>query len=90
MGGGTNKFLNKIKTFEAEQLLWCWGARVNELGMRVNERFRSFSNRGSGGLPYQTNSNDPRKSPSLGDSEDILNRIKARIKNKKLAKQNKK
>ena len=38
------------------------------------------------GLSYQTNSSDPRKSPSLGDYEDI----KAKLENKKFAKQNKK
>ena len=42
------------------------------------ERCRSFSNWGSGELSYQTCNRDPRKSPSLGDSEDLSNRIKTK------------
>ena len=42
------------------------------------KRCRSFSNRGSRGLSYQTCNSDPRKSPSLGDSEDLTNRIKTK------------
>ena len=38
----------------------------------------SFSSRGSEVFSYQTNKSDPRKSPSLGDSEDVTDRIKAK------------
>ena len=33
--------------------------------------YRSFSIQDSGGFSYQANSRDPRKSPSLGNSEEI-------------------
>ena len=52
---------------------------------------RSFSNRDSGGLSYQANRRDPRKSQSLGNSEEIwhIKYNQKRIKNKKIIKPNK-